>query len=229
MKKFLAIFALAALVLAAFVFWKTNRNNSRTDISSDNEYIQTSEAHNLSNPDGSKSGREISLERNMKRLEAKVAMMGSGNAVSGSNSENAEDNERLRQEEEERQRMQDDPEAREAKVHEIYTETMQQFEQQEYDADWAGQAESGFKQDFTTIAANIGANLQNVECRTNACIAKMEFNNYEHAKDNIDELAARPYSVNCKRRVITPQPDDANAPYQVTFFFRECEKDEASL
>jgi hypothetical protein len=218
-KKILAIFGLAATALVALVLWKTGHHQEKADVSSRDALEET----DISRQGGETSKRERALEGKIERLEAKVAMMGAANK--NVNRHEEEDSPA----EADRDPALEDPKARRAKLENLIAESTQRFEQQSYDADWADAAESELRRALSSSATDLGFKFQNVECRTTDCMATVEFDNYEIVMEKASMLAMQNYSVNCKTRVVTPQPDDVEEPYQVKVFFRDCKKGEEQI
>ena len=96
-----------------------------------------------------------------------------------------------------------------------------QFEQEEYDSNWAPGAENNFSQDMHSMAINTGFTLVNTDCRAIRCAVTVEFSSYTQATEKFSDLLHYEYKTNCARQTLLPEPDRSlgNEPYQATFIF----------
>jgi len=96
-----------------------------------------------------------------------------------------------------------------------------QFEQEEYDSNWAPTAENNFQQDLSDMANDSNFTLVDTDCRSKSCSVTVEFPTYSKATENFSNLLHHDYKTNCARQTLLPEPDRSlgEAPYQATFIF----------
>ena len=95
------------------------------------------------------------------------------------------------------------------------------FQQEQYDSNWAPAAANNFQQDISGLASDGGFTLVNTDCRTNRCAVTVEFESYAKATEKYADLLHYEYKTNCARQTLLREPDRTQgaAPYQATFIF----------
>lgn len=105
---------------------------------------------------------------------------------------------------------------------ELLQQWTSEFSVQQYDSNWAPEAERTIAPELGSMGSDSGFRLNEVKCKTNGCKAVVEFDSYDAARKHARELATKSYSMNCGTRITLPAPVDAQAPYAATLFLTNC-------
>jgi hypothetical protein len=92
------------------------------------------------------------------------------------------------------------------------------------DAVWAPRAEAQVQQELELHSKEHGYTFSEVECRSDACVATVEFPDYAAAQAHASGLVNLPLSVNCAMGATVPPPSDPTAKYAVQVFMTDCIK-----
>lgn len=65
--------------------------------------------------------------------------------------------------------------------------------------------------------------LKGIDCRTDSCLATIEFPSFHAARDGFGGYVSNFYEVNCERTTTLNPPDDPSAPYAVKVMFEGCQ------
>jgi hypothetical protein len=94
------------------------------------------------------------------------------------------------------------------------------------DSGWSPAASKSLGAELSAIAPQEGAGrVQEVDCRTDSCLASIEFPSYEKARAEMPTYLQAAYSVNCMRTVMLEEPNDPAAPYTMEMVFQGCHRD----
>ena len=92
--------------------------------------------------------------------------------------------------------------------------------------DWAVASETALRAD---LQDNRGVRVGDVSCRSETCVVTLEWPDYRTAFSSYRSLLTHRYSVNCRRRMGVPPPDDPGAPYEAELFFDCATPDAAAV
>jgi len=92
--------------------------------------------------------------------------------------------------------------------------------------DWAVASETALRAD---LQDNRGVRIGDVSCRSETCIVTLEWPDYRTAFSSYRSLLTHHYSVNCRRRMGVPPPNDPGAPYEAELFFDCATPDAAAV
>jgi hypothetical protein len=103
-------------------------------------------------------------------------------------------------------------------THRTYIELVQA---QSRNAEWAAKAEKAITEEMPKVLGN-SATLINVDCRSSACLALIEWSSFSVAQEywNIVVLAEMP--VRCDREITLPPPKDERARYREHLVMVNC-------
>jgi FtsZ-interacting cell division protein YlmF len=87
------------------------------------------------------------------------------------------------------------------------------------DKAWASSTASQFEEDFGAIEEKSGLKLMSVDCKSQSCVATVEWKNYDEAQQKYDEILHHSYATNCTREILLPEPANKAVPYQATAVF----------
>jgi hypothetical protein len=224
MKITIILFAMAVVALLGFVFGKNSGGVSASKLFSKGRDTISADVDPESGAVGI-ADRQKALEDRMARLQAQMAVVGA-NANAAANQTDETD---TAEDENAGDPMQVDPETRRMELLNVIEQNTANFENQGYDAKWSEKATSSLRTMLSGVTSKLGARLENVECKTTDCMATVEFESFETVRDGVDYIAMHRYPVNCSLRLSTPEPENANEPYQMKVFFQNCTRDEENM
>lgn len=223
MKMAILLFGMASVAILGFVLGKSTDGKVTSGLFSNGRKTDTSNmltaSHNINVND-----RQSALEERMARLQAQMAVVGANVNAANQHSENDETND-----ESAGDPMQADPKLRRMELLNVIEQNTERFENQEYDTQWSEKATSNLRTMLSDVTAKLGAQLQDVECKTTDCMATVEFESFETVRDGADFIAMHRYPVNCSLRLTTPEPENTNEPYRMKMFFQNCTRDEENM
>ncbi len=83
------------------------------------------------------------------------------------------------------------------------------------DFSWAPEAESNIDDGLSQLKENVDFEIIGSECKTNRCVATVQFQNYESAVENGNLFAEMSFpGLNCAQSTYLPEPNDVSASYQ---------------
>jgi hypothetical protein len=110
----------------------------------------------------------------------------------------------------------------------MHDDSIARHRAQPVDPTWAPAAAQSIRQELAELEARQAFSVFEVDCRSDSCIATMEWPTYRDAAATYAELVHHYYEeVNCLRRLILPEPEDKDAPFQATLVF-DCAADDGS-
>lgn len=105
-----------------------------------------------------------------------------------------------------------------------HAEMLKTHAAQPMDHSWASSAAESFRADLHGLRKESRAKVVNVDCRTNSCVATLEWPSFHDAKSGFSALLHALYKVNCVRTITLPDPPDPSKPYSGTAIFLKCQK-----
>ena len=217
------LLGMAVVATLGFVLGKSSSGAFLPGLFSNGRKTDTStmltESHNITVND-----RQRALEDRMARLQVQMAVVSANANTANPHSENNETND-----ESAGDPMQMDPSLRRMELLNMIEQNTVKFENQGYDAQWSEKATSNLRAMLSGVTAKLGAQLQDVECKTTDCMATVEFESFETVRDGADFIAMHRYPVNCSLRLTTPEPENTNEPYRMKMFFQNCTRDEENM
>ena len=101
-----------------------------------------------------------------------------------------------------------------------------QLRTQEVDAvdpSWAPRASRALREDFERFGHEDRFRLRAVDCRTDSCVADVEFPSYGAAQTSWGTVLHLPRTDNCATTVVLDHdPEDATAPYRSRVLYSRC-------
>lgn len=97
------------------------------------------------------------------------------------------------------------------------------FQQEGVDPNWAPAAAAMMREDLQTLSAQLGAEVESVQCRTTVCEIDLQWPSVGALGNAPSALAQGRYRLNCTRTVFNLPAEDPNAPYKATLFL-DCEQ-----
>lgn len=125
---------------------------------------------------------------------------------------------------EELERAQEESKKRHIEAHE---RALRLHATQPVDDSWAPQASEAFRADLHASRSQTGAQVLSVDCRTNSCVARLEWPSFHEARRGFSPVLHSHYRVNCIKTVTLPEPGDPSRPYIGSAIFLECQKTSA--
>jgi hypothetical protein len=114
------------------------------------------------------------------------------------------------------------PEAIREQIEGMVARQTEAHEREGIDPAWAGKVNGLVSADLDQMAGAGHFRAVHVDCRTTSCMAVLEWERFDQARESMEAIARFPYQANCARALSTPEPDDPAAPYQARLFLR-CE------
>jgi hypothetical protein len=90
------------------------------------------------------------------------------------------------------------------------------------DAKWAAAAEASLASDFESLSAlpNAGFKLVNTDCRTDSCVAMLEWDSFNQANGRTGLVVHHHYALNCAREIrLADPPGEPGSSYSTTVLF----------
>jgi hypothetical protein len=87
------------------------------------------------------------------------------------------------------------------------------------DPSWAPRVSAAFQRDLGAIAPLGHFDVLDVDCRTDSCVATLEFVDYKTAQQNWRTLMQKPYQENCGCTVFLDEPRDGATKYQTSVVY----------
>jgi hypothetical protein len=100
--------------------------------------------------------------------------------------------------------------------------TLRRFREEGTDPGWARDAKRMLERDFDSLGVQNGTKLTASECRTTLCVADLAWPNYESARSAARSILTKNYSLNCRRSLFIPTPEDMSKEYSAEIIF-DCE------
>ncbi|RYZ42474.1 MAG: hypothetical protein EOO71_07575 [Myxococcaceae bacterium] len=101
--------------------------------------------------------------------------------------------------------------------------------QDKVDGEWARASTSSLWTGIGSLLESAPApkrgHLLGVDCRTNTCLATLEFPDYGTAREQFPRFVEHAYDVPCGRTVMLDDPTDPSAPFKVKVLFEGCVRD----
>jgi hypothetical protein len=69
------------------------------------------------------------------------------------------------------------------------------------------------------VAGETGFEVSSVDCRSVTCVAKLNWESFEHARETYADVLHYAYDANCAREIILPRPADPSLNYDATVIF----------
>jgi hypothetical protein len=89
------------------------------------------------------------------------------------------------------------------------------------DPAWAQEVEQAFQNDFTQQRGRTQAELLNVECKSSACLAHVQWPSYAVAKRMFPQIMHTAYATNCAVAIdIGDEPAEPDRPHQAAVVFK---------
>jgi hypothetical protein len=151
--------------------------------------------------------RARSLERRLQAIESKA----------GEATPDREDLSRRDLPEEQKRRKQE----QEAE----YSAKLERHRNDHEDPAWAPRASANFADDLGRLSEEVGFGVKEVSCKIRTCTAHLSWANFSAAMTTYSSLLHYPYTAECAREIILPDPMSADDPYEATAFF-DCPRGE---
>jgi hypothetical protein len=208
---------LGVVAVAAAIYWAVGDKKEDTRVVNDDQNDKAAQEKDALELVKNDLGQKMLADK-LARLEGKVSAM----EIASLKKESCGDNTQDEKTQGETQEMPPPPD-----LEKLLSKSIERFENQPYDRQWAEAAETSFHKELSEAASEIGMRLESVECKSTDCMAVVEFENYEAVKQRTSKLAMQPFSVNCGLQITNPEPENRDAPYHVKVFFVDCEKQPA--
>lgn len=104
------------------------------------------------------------------------------------------------------------------RTRQIWDAQVETHEDAPVDPQWSGEARGSFERGLTEAAGELGGDVR-VDCRTDSCLATVEFESYGDATISFSSLLQHDYDLNCETSVAMPPPEDPSAPYGAEVLF----------
>jgi hypothetical protein len=112
------------------------------------------------------------------------------------------------------------------KAMDAYKGQIQEHRSAPVDSAWSPAASRSLGAELAAVGPQGGAGrVQDVDCRTDSCLASIEFPSFEKAQVEMPTYLQASYSVNCMRTVMLEEPKDPAAPYTMEMVFQGCHRD----
>jgi hypothetical protein len=95
--------------------------------------------------------------------------------------------------------------------------------QEPQDAAWASSATQAISDAMTERCKNLNARVDQIDCRTNTCVATVLYSSYAEAIGSKMAMAQPILQEHCGANVADPPPTNFDAPYSATIVFT-CER-----
>ena len=120
----------------------------------------------------------------------------------------------------------EDREAQRQRAREAYEAVLEQHTRAPVDPVWAEPTRAALGAAMSTIGASAGGNaaVKGVDCRTDSCVATLEFPSYTAARAGYTAYVSEMYEVNCARQAMLDTPEDPESPFSVQVLFMGCKK-----
>jgi|GEM_PF-6968457 len=92
-------------------------------------------------------------------------------------------------------------------------------EDESRDSSWAEDTEAAFADDLTALGNRAGFDYVNTDCRSDTCVARVAFANYDDALSRYSKLLHYEYRTNCIRQTLLPAPTDPSARYVASVLY----------
>jgi hypothetical protein len=105
---------------------------------------------------------------------------------------------------------------------ELHTKAIAEAKAEPIDRAWASSTEATVQTDLGTVAAasaSRGMSVVGVECRTNHCLATLQWPSFTAASAGYFGVLHGRLQVNCAREILLPEPADVTATYEATAVF----------
>ncbi|MCH9685951.1 MAG: hypothetical protein K0V04_31240 [Deltaproteobacteria bacterium] len=83
---------------------------------------------------------------------------------------------------------------------------------------WANGVEPQFEADLRALGDG-AFEVSDVDCRTESCLATLQFDSFEDARSSLGDLLHSRYQVNCGTTTVMVEPDDTLGPYSAELLF----------
>jgi len=113
----------------------------------------------------------------------------------------------------------EDPDAMRAQLQERLDDQLSTHANEPRDPDFANEAELLVTEDLHELADSAEYSLIDVDCRTQACTAWVEWPSYEQARAEYGRLLHHDYQQNCARSITVLPPGDPAAIYRAALIF----------
>ena len=104
------------------------------------------------------------------------------------------------------------------RTRQVWDAQVEAHEDAPVDPQWSNEARASFERGLTDAAGELGGDVR-VDCRTDSCLATVEFDSYGSATTSFSGLLEHDYDLNCETSVAMPPPEDPNAPYGAEILF----------
>jgi hypothetical protein len=120
----------------------------------------------------------------------------------------------------------EDHEAQRQRAREAYEAVLDQHTRAPVDPVWAEPTSATLGAAMGTLGASAGGNavVKGVDCRTDSCVATLEFPSYTAARTSYAAYVSEMYEVNCARQVMLDTPEDPESPFSVQVLFMGCKR-----
>ncbi len=108
-----------------------------------------------------------------------------------------------------------------------WEDRLQKIEDEPVDASWARQKESALSSGIQALSRAGGFKLVSTQCKTISCAATMEWSDYASAMKSYSVVLHDSQQAKCRRKILLPEPDNKNAPYQATIVL-DCSSERGS-
>ncbi len=96
-------------------------------------------------------------------------------------------------------------------------------DQEPIDPSWAPHAEGEYRNDLAEVNEQLRGSqkfdVHDVRCRTNTCVARVEWPSYDEAYDNYARVLHHRYKQNCAREIVLVDEARAGQPYSANVLF----------
>ena len=94
----------------------------------------------------------------------------------------------------------------------------QSFAKEPVDRVWSTDAARSFRADFGAFEGAV-FRVGDVDCRTSTCRVQLTWDSYAAARAQAKKIVQYDYATNCMREILTPEPDNPEAPYTASVYF----------
>jgi hypothetical protein len=92
------------------------------------------------------------------------------------------------------------------------------FAKEPLDRVWSAGAARSFQSDFGAFE-DAAFRVGSVDCRTSTCRVQLTWDSYSAARTQAKKIVQHSYAKNCMREILTPEPDNPDAPYTASVYF----------
>lgn len=104
-----------------------------------------------------------------------------------------------------------------------YADLASAHERAKVDPAWAEPTAALLHDELVALAEAVpGTSLARVECRSDSCIARLDFSSRKRAQAEAARLVGHPYGVNCATRIQLNEATDPDAPYRLELILHGC-------